>query len=365
MNEDTVSRDGDFWQWIVSMPKAEIHIHLEGTVVPETLLALADRYGRVDDLPGKDVAAIRRWMAFTDFDDFIDKYLFIVNLLRTEDDFHMLVDACGQDMARQGIRYREVTVTPYLHTASRHDPISFETLLSGLEAGRTTAKEKYAVEIRWIFDVPRNASFVNDNPEDYDPRPANETLANALQAIDFGCVGFGLGGSEVGAPPEPFAHAFARAKEAGLRSVPHAGETTGPNSIWGAIRDLQADRIGHGVRAIEDPALLAYLKERRIPLEVNVTSNICLHVYPSVESHPFAHLDRMGLLLTINSDDPPLFDTSFVQEYYLLHDVFGYAKSEIARIARNAIEVAAVEAGVRRKLLVEFDRWARLQVPIA
>ena len=347
------------------MPKAEIHIHLEGTVSPETLLTLADRYGRLHDLPGNDVAAIRRWMAFTDFDDFIDKYLFIVNLLRTEDDFQMLVDACGQDMARQGIRYREVTVTPFLHTASRHDPISFEVMLSGLEAGRTAAKEKYGVEIRWIFDVPRNASFVDDDPADYDPSPANETLAYALRAIDCGCVGFGLGGSEVNAPPEPFGHAFTRAKEAGLRSVPHAGETMGPNSIWGALRVLQADRIGHGVRSVEDPELLVYLKERRIPLEVNVTSNICLHVYPSVESHPFVYLDRMGLLLTINSDDPPLFDTSLVQEYYLLHDVLKYDKPNIARIARNAIEVAAVEVDVRQTLLDEFDRWAYLFVPHA
>ncbi len=344
--------------WIRDMPKAEIHVHLEGTMDSPTLLHLAHRYGRLKDLPGDDIAAIRGWMAFTNFPEFVEKYLLIVDLLRTADDFRLLVEACGRDMAEQGIRYREVTVTPFLHADSTTKVIAFETVLEGLEAGRAAARQQYGVEIRWVFDVPRNSSFIDDDPNAYDPRPANQTLNYAIQALDHGCVGFGLGGYEVAAPPEPFAHAFAQAKEAGLRSLPHAGETVGPASVWGALRELGADRIGHGVRSIEDPALLSYLKERQIPLEVNVTSNICLHVYPSLESHPFVHLDRMGLLLTLNSDDPPLFDTTLIDEYLVAHEVYAYGKADLVRLARNAFAVSAADDDLKNELLIEFDRWA-------
>jgi len=170
-------------------------------------------------------------------------------------------------------------------------------------------------------------------------------------------VGFGLGGNEVGAPPEPFAHAFAKAKQAGLPCVPHAGETQGPASVWGAINELQADRIGHGVRAIEDPNLLVALKERQIPLEINPTSNICLGMYRRIAEHPLPHLDRMGLKITVNSDDPPLFNTSLCREYQLLIDEFGYSKRDVLRIARTAFEVCYAEDVLKTRMLAEFDAW--------
>ena len=183
--------------------------------------------------------------------------------------------------------------------------MTIEDILSGLEAGRQQAAGEFGVEMRWVFDIPRNMSFSEDGA--YLPAAAEKTLEFALAGRDRGVVGFGLGGYEVSAPPRPFAHAFTEAKEAGLLCVPHAGETEGPDSVWGAVNELQADRLGHGVRAIEDPQLLALLKERQIPLEINPTSNVCLHVYRRLAEHPIAHLDRMGLLVTLNSDDPPLF----------------------------------------------------------
>lgn len=213
--------------------------------------------------------------------------------------------------------------------------------------------------MRWVFDIPRNASFIADDPNAYDPVPANETLRFALQARDHGCVGFGLGGYEVGAPPEAFAHAFVEAKQAGLKSVPHAGETVGPSSVWGAVHALQADRIGHGVRAVEDPLLVDYLRERQIPLEISLTSNLCLHVFPSIEAHPFAQLDQKGLYVTLNSDDPPLFNTTLVDEYIMAHQVFGYGRSDLARLSRQAFAAAAVEDSVKSALLAEFDQWAQ------
>jgi aminodeoxyfutalosine deaminase len=209
--------------------------------------------------------------------------------------------------------------------------------------------------MRWVFDVPRNLSFGREDGR-YNPIPAERTLAYAVDGRSHGVVGFGLGGYEVGAPPEPFAHAFREAKQAGLLSVPHAGETEGAASVWGAVRDLQADRIGHGVRASEDPQLLTLLQEQQIPLEINPTSNECLHVY-SLTEHPFRQLDEMGLLVTVNSDDPPLFNTTLCQEYEVLVQSFGYETADLIRIARNAYTVAGVETAVKTRLLTEFDDW--------
>ncbi len=347
--------------FLVDLPKAEIHVHLEGAIQPETVLALAKRHGKLDALPADNVAGLRQWFVFTGFPHFVEIYLTISDLLREPDDFAFIVHACGADMARQGIRYRELTFTPYTHTHLQAKGLTIDDLLSGLEAGRRQAKQDFGVEMRWVFDVPRNASFPrgyrSHNGEGYSPKPAERTLDYAIQGMDRGVVGFGLGGFEVGAPPEPFAHAFAEAKQAGLLSVPHAGETMGPASVRGAVFELEADRLGHGVRAIEDPALLAVIKERGIPLEINPTSNVCLHVYRRLAEHPFAHLDRMGMLVTVNSDDPPLFNTSLVQEYATLAHEFGYDRENLARIARNAFVVSGLEAPVKADLLAECDRF--------
>jgi aminodeoxyfutalosine deaminase len=263
-------------------------------------------------------------------------------------------------MAAQNIRYRELTFTPFTHTDYQRKGLTIDDLLAGLEAGRAAARARYGVEMRWVFDIPRNVSF---GPADgsqvgpYDPYPAERTLAYAIQGQAHGVVGFGLGGYEVGAPPGPFAHAFAAAKTAGLLSVPHAGETLGAPSVAAAIALLGADRIGHGVRAMEDPNTLAALRDRGIPLEVNPTSNIRLHVYRRMAEHPLPHLDRMGLKITVNSDDPPLFNTSLCAEYEVLATEFGYDKSGIARIARNAFEVSGAPQPLKAALLAEFDAF--------
>ena len=345
--------------FIQNMPKAEVHIHLEGAIQPGTVLKLAKRHKKLDSLPSDKVEGLRRWFRFTDFPHFIEVYLTIQDLIRTADDFALLVYENGADMAAQNIRYRELTVTPYTHTHFQDKGITFDMLMRGLEEGRAQAKKDFGVEMRWVFDVARNFCF-NENGR-YDPTLAEKTLEYAIAGKDCGVVGFGLGGNEVGCPPEPFAHAFEKAKDNGLLSVPHAGETVGPESIWGSIKALQADRIGHGVRAIEDPGLLATLKIRQIPLEINPTSNICLNVFPQMEHHPFRQLDDRGLLVTVNSDDPPLFNTSLVQEYTTLARYFGYDTAGLTRIARNAFMVAGLEADLKDKLLREFDEWVKKQ----
>ena len=345
-------------QFIHEMPKAEIHIHLEGAIQPETVLELARRHDLLHRLPGEDVAALRRWFVFTDFPHFIEVYVALQDMIRTAEDFALIVHENGRDMARQNIRYREITVTPYTHVDYQDKGLTIDALLQGLEKGRRQAQEDFAVEIRWVFDCPRNLSFPDRDGVAYDPYPAERTLEFAMAGREIGVVGFGLGGSEVNAPPEPFAHAFDKARAAGLLSVPHGGETMGPQSVWGCLETLHADRIGHGVRAIEDSRLLDTLVERQIPLEINPSSNQQLHIYPDLAAHPFRKLDEQGIFVTVNSDDPPLFNTSLVQEYELLARDFGYDQAGLIRIGRNAIVAAGVEQEVKDRLLLEYDAWA-------
>lgn len=355
MKYDTLSPD--LKSFVHAMPKAELHVHLEGAIQPQTVLELARRHDMMGALPAADLAGLRRWFTFTDFPHFVQIYIIISRLLRTAADFELVVYECGADMAQQNIRYRELTVSPTTHIDTQQK-LSMAELLAGLEAGRQRARTDFGVEMRWTFDVVRELGFRNlAAGQTYNPQAALHTLEYALAGRAVGVIGFGLGGYEVNAPPEPYAHAFAAAKEAGLLSVPHAGETEGPASIWGAIHALGADRIGHGVRAIEDPALLQVLKERQIPLELNPTSNVCLHVYRRLAEHPFPHLDRMGLCVTVNSDDPPLFNTSLCQEYEVLAAEFGYGKADLARIARNAFLASGAPTSLKERLLAEFDAW--------
>ncbi len=344
-------------EFIRALPKAEIHIHLEGAIQPETVLTLAQRHNMVDRLPSTDLAALRQWFTFTDFEHFVTIFLVIQDMIRTADDMALIVYQNGVDMAAQNIRYRELTVTPYTHIDYQDKGMGIDDLLRGLDEGRQRAKREFGVDMRWVFDVPRDFSFPNRDGLNYDPTPAERTLAYALAGKDVGVVGFGLGGNEVGAPPAPFAHAFRQAKAAGLVSVPHAGETMGADSVRASLDDLGADRIGHGVRACEDPALLERLKAEQIPLEVNPTSNICLGIYPSLAEHPLRRLDDMGLFITVNSDDPPLFNTDLIKEYTLLITSFGYDAKGVSRLARNAFCAATLDEDIRAAMLAEFDEY--------
>lgn len=353
--DQITSAQGNLSRLIREMPKAELHIHLEGSISPKTLLALAQRHGLEERLPSKDADILAEWFQFTDFPHFIEVYLTISECLRDEDDFAFIAEAYAETAAAQNIVYAEMTVTPFTHTHFQDKNITIDAILKGLEAGRVAAA-RHGVDLRWVFDVPRNFSFSKENGA-YDPFPADKTLSYALRGRDQGVIGFGLGGDEVNAPPAPFAHAFRRAVAAGLMSVPHAGETEGPASVWDALQFLQARRLGHGVRAIEDPALLSVLRDTQIPLELNISSNICLHLYNKVDQHPFPLLDKMGLLVTVNSDDPPLFNTTLLQEYELLAENFGYGIQDLSRIARNAFLAAGLPRAEKRRQLARFDNW--------
>ena len=334
--------------FVTALPKVELHIHLEGAILPRTVLRLARRHGV--PLPASDVEGLRRWYQFTDFKHFIQIYLVIQNLLRTPDDFELVTYDFGREMQRQNIRYTEATFTPFTHLW-QDKGLTPDDLIAGLDAGRHRVAEDFGVEIAWVLDIPRNLSFADGH---YTGAASDPTVEMALAWRDRGVVALGLGGNEAGAPPEPFAHAFAAARSDGLHSVPHAGEMAGPESMWGAIQALGAERIGHGVRAIEDPALVDYLVRQQLPLEVNPTSNLCLGVYPTYAAHPLRRLWDAGVYLTINSDDPPLFNTTLNQEYRLLIDHFGFDAAMLEQITLNALRASFLPTAQKDTLEQEF-----------
>ncbi len=342
-----------------TMPKAELHLHLDGALPPRTVLQLAERNQQLDLLPGTTEAAIANWFVFQSFHHFVEVVRVMKKLLRSADDFALAVAAVGQELHAQHVRYAEITVTPYSLIDVLHPELTIEELLHGLETGRQHVRATLGIELRWVFDIPRNRAFTHyHNGGDYVAGAAERTLEYALLGREYGVIALGLGGSEVNAPPEPFAPVFAAAKQHGLKSLPHAGESAGAASIWGAIEQLQADRVGHGVRAIEDERLLRVLAERQIPLEISMTSNVALKFCPYIHDHALPILDRAGALITINSDDPTLVGTTLSQEYQLLVDVFGYTPVAVLRLARNAFTASFAEPDLQARLLAEFDHWA-------
>lgn len=299
-------------RYLRAAPKAELHVHLEGSIQPATLLLLAQRNGIL--LPASDVEGLRRWFTFSDFHHFIQVYVAITRCLKISDDYELIAYEHGAEMARQHVRYAEVTFSPSTHHALG---VPFDVAFAGLTRGRARARAEFGVEINWVFDIVRN--ITDASRQDY---YADYTTRAAIEGMAEGVVALGLGGLEAGYPPQPFARWFEMARAAGLHSDPHAGELDGPESVWGAIRALGAERIGHGVRASEDTALLAYLAEHQIALEVNPTSNLRLGIYPDVAAHPLRRLREAGVIVTVNSDDPPLFNTTLNDEVALLADTF-------------------------------------------
>jgi aminodeoxyfutalosine deaminase len=336
--------------FICQMPKVELHIHLEGSIRPATLLTLAERNHIA--LPVKDLEALRSFYRFSDFDHFIQIYFAISGCLKTVADFELIAYELGSEMARQRTLYAEVTFTP--HTNVVNTGLPFDDIMAGLNAGRLRAQAEFGVEMRWILDI------VRDQPD-----TQHQVARWAISAQDRGVIGLGLGGTERDHPPEWFADAYAAAREAGLHSVPHAGEVAGPTSVWKALQTLGAERIGHGVRSIEDPDLVAYLREHQTPLEVCPSSNVCLGVYASYAEHPLRELWEKGLYITVNSDDPPMFNTDLVGEYQVLVDQMGFGAAELEQLGLGALQASFLpqerKVSLEKEFLSEFDRLRVLE----
>jgi len=321
------------------IPKVELHIHLEGSIRPVTLLQLA-RCNEVS-LPAQDEEGLRDFYRFRDFAHFIEVYVAITGCLRTPDDYHLIAYEFGSDCARQHVRYAEVTFT--ITTNTKYNGLCWQVILEGLNAGRAQAHAEFGVDWGWVFDICRD-----------DPGTQDRVIEIALAARDEGVVALGLGGSEADFPPELFVQTFARARQASLPRVPHAGEHAGPEDIWEALRLLHADRLGHGVRCVEDPVLVEYLREHQVPLEVCPTSNVRLGVYPDYTTHPLRRLWDAGLLVIVNSDDPALFGADLNHEYEVLVDHFGFDANELEQVSLNGLRASLLPQTEKARLEAEF-----------
>ena len=333
------------------LPKVELHVHLEGSIRPATLLQLAQRNGV--RLPAQDEEGLRDFYRFRDFAHFIEVYVAITGCLRTPDDYRLIAYEFGSDCARQHIRYAEVTFT--ITTNIKYNGLRWQVILEGLNAGRAQARAEFGVDWGWVFDISRD-----------DPGTQDRVIEIALAARDEGVVALGLGGSEAEFPSELFERTFARARQASLPRVPHAGEHAGPEDVWEALRLLYADRLGHGVRCVEDAALVEYLRERQVPLEVCPTSNVCLGVYPDYAMHPLRRLWDAGLLVTVNSDDPALFGTDLSHEYEVLVDHFGFSADELEQVSLNGLHASFLPEPDKTQLETEFlTQFAQLRGEIS
>ncbi|HWH00956.1 MAG TPA: adenosine deaminase [Pilimelia sp.] len=328
--------------FIADLPKAELHVHHVGSASPRIVAELAARHAGATPVPA-DPDALADYFTFRDFAHFLEVYLSVVELVRDADDVHLLTFEIARELAHQRVRYAELTVTPYSHVRRG---IPAPEFCAAIEDARRRAQAELGVELRWCFDIPGQTGAA-----------ADETLRIALTEQPDGLVSFGLGGPERGVRRADFADHFAAARAAGLRSVPHAGEVAGPESIWEALRDLHADRIGHGIACLADPALVAHLAQQRIPLEVCPTSNVRTRAVPSLAEHPLPAMAAAGLVLTINSDDPPMFGTTLNDEYAVAADLLGLDAAGVADLARTAVTASFAAPRRRAELLAEIDAY--------
>jgi len=336
----------DLDAFIAGLPKAELHVHHVGSASPRIVAELAARHEGETPVPA-DADALADYFTFTDFAHFIEVYLSVVDLIRDPRDVWTLTYEIARELAAQTVRYAELTLTPY---SSVVRGIAAEAYCEAVEDARNRAAADFGVALRWCFDIPGEAGLP----------AADVTLDAALRQRPDGLVSFGLGGPEIGVPREPFAPHFAQARAAGLHSVPHAGESTGPQTIWDAIHHLGATRIGHGISAARDPELLDYLATHGIGLEVCPTSNVCTRSVASLAEHPLPALVAAGVPVTINSDDPPMFSTTLNHEYAVAAELLGLDARGVADLARAAVRASFLDDTGKTALLAEIDDYASL-----
>jgi adenosine deaminase len=322
--------------WFARVAKVELHLHLEGAIPLAALFTLIRNVGGDPSVP--TLAALRRRFRYRDFQHFIDTWVWKNSFLRTYEDFTFIAEAVARSLVAQRVRYAELFYSP---PDFRRHGLTTQRLTEAIRAGLARVPEL-------------QANLIADLVRDFGPARAARTLREVAEVRDFGVVGVGLGGSEHRFPPQPFAPVFEQARELGLRTTAHAGEALGPGSIWSALRDLRVDRIGHGTRAGEDPALLTYLATRRIPLEMCPLSNVRTGVVARLADHPLrAYLDQ-GLLVTVNTDDPAMFGTTLAGELRGAATDLGLSRDRIRQVLLNGIDASWLPVERKRALKGEF-----------
>ena len=329
-------------RFITQMPKVELHVHLEGSVQPQTLLKLAQRHNVT--LPADDLEGLQQWYSFRDFNHFLQIYMTISGCLRSADDIELIARELLIGQAEQNILYSEVTFTP--HNQYANNGLGFHEQIDAVNRAREWGEQQLGVQMGIIVDIPRHI-----------PPAEGDLIASwVIERYGDGIIAFGLGGPEVGNPPGKFRSAFDRVRTAGIPCILHAGETEGPASIWEAIEVADSRRIGHGVRAVEDPKLMDYLREKQIPLEVCPGSNICLKIFPSLAEHSLPKLLEHSLYVTINSDDPPMFNTSLTDEYLMGHKTWNWNVETIKDFVFNALNASLLQEHEKQELRHTFEQ---------
>jgi aminodeoxyfutalosine deaminase len=327
--------------FVSALPKVELHVHMVGSAPVETVLRLAQRH------PDRGVPAsadgLREFYAFRDFPHFIDVYQAVGRLISEPEDLADLVRGVAANLAAQNVRYAEFQFGPY---AFQRIGMPDAVITEALDIGTRYALAECGVRIGWLIEFPGQSAG------DY----AEDALRLALQNPPEALVGFGIGGIEAGRAPHTtvIRSVFGAAAAAGLRCNPHAGETTGPETVWEAISHLHAERIGHGIRSLEDPSLVDYLVERRLPVDVAPTSNVCTRCVPSIAEHPLRDMIEAGMFVTLNSDDPPMFGTSLSNEYLVAGRDLGFSPAELAELAANGVRASFLDEPAKEALLAEI-----------
>ena len=320
------------------LPKVELHVHLEGAIPHSALFDLIQKYGGDPSVP--DVTSLAKRFEYKNFAQFIETWSWKNQFLREYEDFSHIAELTARDMAAQNIRYAEMSFSPSLFICHG---LEVQELTDAIRIGLSRVSE---IEISLIADLVR----------DYGPESEMTTLEKLNEVKGEGVIGIGIGGSEHEFPLKPFKSLYEEARRMGFHVNAHAGEAAGPESIWDAIRHLHVDRIGHGTRAHEDPELLDYLREHRIPLELCPVSNVCTGAVSSIAEHPIREYFERGLIISVNTDDPMMFDTTLEKEYALLVQECGFTRQEIYRLILLGIESSWLSEDRKKLLAASFEK---------
>lgn len=322
--------------FIRELPKAELHLHLEGAIDPPTLLELRKNHGKASTL-----AEVEQLYRYDDFTGFLMAFKTVTEDLQTPEDYELITYRLMEKLKSEGILHAEVYVAAGVCLWRKQD---FDAIFEGLERGRARGERDFGVSLLWIFDAVRQ----------FGADAARKVFEYAVRFHDRNVVAIGIGGDEKKGPPEIFRDAYAFAADHGLRLTAHAGESATPESIWGAL-NLRAERIGHGLNAHQDPELVEELATRQIPIEICITSNLRTGCCPSLAEHPVRNYFDQGMMITLNTDDPSMFGTSLTQEYQLAQNSFSFTDEHLRELARNSFEASFLPAEKKLEFLHLFD----------
>ena len=323
--------------FILSLPKAELHLHLEGSILPTTLLELMRRPGT----PDASLAAIEQLYQFEDFSGFLMAFKAVTEHLQSPDDYELIAYRLMERLKSENVLHAEVYVSVGVCLWRKQE---FDAIFEGLERGRMRGERDFGISLLWIFDAVRQ----------FGAAEAQRVAELAVRYHHRNVVGFGIGGDEGRAAPELFRDPYAYAAEHALRLTVHAGETAGPESVWGALK-LGAERIGHGLSAGQDPELVEELAKCQIPVEICVTSNIRTGCCAGIAEHPVRSYFDRGVMITLNTDDPAMFSTSLAQEYQLVQEAFDFTDEHLREVARNSFEASFLAPEKKLAFLNLFD----------